>query len=103
MCCWRGLCHCTVQWTDCVLATLLCGNSFTWVEDLIDSKYTLNITAEMNRQLCISMQCLCASSQDNLAANTCAFYLVNYTAPKEEYCELWYVKVSEKERKTKHT
>jgi len=45
---------------------------------------------------------LCASNKENLAANTCAFYLVKYTAPKEENCKFWCVKVSKTERKTKH-
>jgi len=45
---------------------------------------------------------LCASNKENLAANTCAFYLVKYTAPKEEHCKFWCVKVSKTERKTKH-
>lgn len=60
------------------------------------------MSAEMERQLCISVQCLCASNKENLALNTCAFCLVKYTTPKEEYCKFWYVKVSEIERKTKH-
>ena len=54
----------------------------------------------MERQLCISVQCLCASSKENLAANTCAFYLVKYTTPKEEHCKFWYVKVNKTERQS---
>jgi len=55
----------------------------------------------MERQLCISVQCICASNKENLAANTCAFYLVKYTAPKE-HCKFWYVKVSETEKDKAH-
>jgi hypothetical protein len=56
----------------------------------------------MGRQLYISMQCLCTSNKENLAANIYVFCLVKYTTPEEEHCKLWYVKVSETERKTKH-
>jgi hypothetical protein len=61
---------------NCIVPAFLCGNSSSEVEDLIGKKYKLNFNAEMERQLCISVQCLCASNKGNLAANICAFYLV---------------------------
>jgi len=100
MCCWRGLFHCPVQWTELYFTYLIVWKQFHLGWRLNWLKYKLNMSAEMERQLCISVQCLCASSKENLAAITCAFYLVKYATPKEEHCKFWYVKVNKTERQS---
>jgi hypothetical protein len=61
---------CTIG-QNCIVSALLCVNSSSRVEHSIDYKYKLNISEDIERQLCISVQCFYASSKQNLVANIC--------------------------------